>query len=155
MDSAAALSKENCRRDNPVTHGPAMLFTALYIAMSKSHIWGCHLWGISRQFQILLPSAPAVVTEMWGKLFHQMKLLLVVWLLNHVWLLWPRGLQPTRLLCPWDFPGENSRVGCHFLLQGIFPTQGSILCLLHAGGFFTDWAITWGYLVNFQTLWNL
>ena len=30
----------------------------------------------------------------------------------------------TRLLGPWDFPGKNSGVGCHFLLQGIFPTQG-------------------------------
>ena len=27
-------------------------------------------------------------------------------------------------LCPWDFPGKNTRVGCHFLLQGIFPIQG-------------------------------
>ena len=31
----------------------------------------------------------------------------------------PHGLQPTRLLCPWDFPGKDSGVGCHFLLQGI------------------------------------
>ena len=30
-----------------------------------------------------------------------------------------------RLLCPWDYPGKNTRVGCHFLLQGIFPIQGS------------------------------
>ena len=37
----------------------------------------------------------------------------------------PHGLQPTRLLCPWVFLGKNTRVGCHFLLQGIFPTQGS------------------------------
>ena len=37
----------------------------------------------------------------------------------------PCGLQPTRLLPPWDSPGENSGVGCHFLLQEIFPTQGS------------------------------
>ena len=29
------------------------------------------------------------------------------------------------VLCPWDFPGKNTGVGCHFLLQGIFPTQGS------------------------------
>ena len=29
----------------------------------------------------------------------------------------PRVLQPTRLLCPWDFPGKSTRVGCHFLLQ--------------------------------------
>ena len=35
------------------------------------------------------------------------------------------GLQPTRLLCPQDFPSKNTRVGCHFLLQGIFPTQES------------------------------
>ena len=28
--------------------------------------------------------------------------------------LWPHGLQPARLLCPWDFPGKNSGVGCHF-----------------------------------------
>ena len=30
-----------------------------------------------------------------------------------------------RLLCPWDFPGRNTAVSCHFLLQGILPTQGS------------------------------
>ena len=33
----------------------------------------------------------------------------------------PPGLYPTRFLCPWNFPGKNTRVGCHFLLQGIFP----------------------------------
>ena len=33
------------------------------------------------------------------------------------------GLQSTGLLCPWDFPDKNTEVGCHFLLQGIFPTQ--------------------------------
>ena len=46
----------------------------------------------------------------------------------------PHGLQPTRLLCPWYSPGKNTGVGCHFLLQGIFLTQGSnlhLLCLLH------------------------
>ena len=41
------------------------------------------------------------------------------------------GLQPIRLLCPWDFPGKDTGVGCHFLLQGIFPTQGSNPGLLH------------------------
>ena len=35
----------------------------------------------------------------------------------------PHGLYPTRLLCPWDFPGKNPGVGCHFLLQGNFPIQ--------------------------------
>ena len=28
-----------------------------------------------------------------------------------------QGLQPTRFLCPWDSPGKNTGVGCHFLLQ--------------------------------------
>ena len=44
------------------------------------------------------------------------------------------GLQPTRLLSPWDSPAKNTGVGCHFLLQEIFLTQGSnlrLLCLLH------------------------
>ena len=36
----------------------------------------------------------------------------------------PRGLQPTRLLCPWDFPGKNAGVGCYFLTHGIFWIQG-------------------------------
>ena len=31
---------------------------------------------------------------------------------------WPRGLQPTRLLCPWGFPGKNTGAGWHFPLQG-------------------------------------
>ena len=37
----------------------------------------------------------------------------------------------SRLLCRWDFPGKNIGVGCDFLLQGVFPMQGSNLCLLH------------------------
>ena len=36
-----------------------------------------------------------------------------------------------RLLCPWDSPGKSTGVGCHFLLQGIFPTQASNPGLLH------------------------
>ena len=55
----------------------------------------------------------------------------------------PHGLQPTRLLHPWNFPGKSTGVGCHFLLQGIFPTQGSnsglpccrqtLYCVSHQG----------------------
>ena len=43
----------------------------------------------------------------------------------------PHGLQPTRLLPPWDFPGKSTGVGCHFLFQKIYPTQGSNLGLPH------------------------
>ena len=46
----------------------------------------------------------------------------------------PYGLQPARLLHPWDSPGKNTGVGCHFLLHGIFPAQGlnpHVQCFLH------------------------
>ena len=46
-------------------------------------------------------------------------------------LLWPHWLQPVRLLCPWDFPSKSTGVGCHFLLQELFPTQGSNPGLLY------------------------
>ena len=49
-------------------------------------------------------------------------------------------------LCPWDSPGKNTGVGCHFLLQGILPTQGSkprsLMSPALAGGFFITSA-TW------------
>ena len=44
---------------------------------------------------------------------------------------------PARLLHPWDFPGKITGVGCHFLLQGIFPTQESIQVSQIAGRLFT------------------
>ena len=37
----------------------------------------------------------------------------------------PGTVACTRLLHPWDFLGKSTGVGYHFLLQGIFPTQGS------------------------------
>ena len=48
------------------------------------------------------------------------------------------GLQPSRLLCPWDSLGKNTGVGCHSLLQGIFLTQGQNLGLSHC------WQILYG-----------
>ena len=75
------------------------------------------------------------------------------------------GLQPTRLLCPWDFPSKDTGVGCHFLLQGIFPTQGSNTGLLHCRqilyqlsykgrptihySLFSSWLVCWIFLLNF------
>ena len=54
------------------------------------------------------------------------------------------SLWPTRLLCPWDSPGKNAGVGCHFFLQDIFPTEGSnlpFLCLLHCRWIIFHWAV--------------
>ena len=45
----------------------------------------------------------------------------------------PHGLEPTRLPRLWDSPGKSTGVGCHFLLQEIFPTQGSNPGLPHCG----------------------
>ena len=43
---------------------------------------------------------------------------------------------PARLLCPWNFPGKNTGVGLHFLLQVIFPIHGSNChpCVSYIGG---------------------
>ena len=54
----------------------------------------------------------------------------------------PHGLQSIRLLCPWDFSGKNNEVGFHFLLQGIFLTQGQNLRLLHWQVDSSPWATT-------------
>ena len=51
----------------------------------------------------------------------------------------------TRLLCAWDSSGKSTGVGCHFLLQGIFPTQG-----LNSGLWHCMWII---YLLNHQGSW--
>ena len=56
------------------------------------------------------------------------------------WVLSYFSSVPARFLFLWDAPGKNTGVGCHVLLQGIFPTQGSnphLLKLLHASGFLT------------------
>ena len=61
-------------------------------------------------------------------------------------LLWPHRLQPSRLLCPWDFPSKNTGVVSHFLFQGIQLTQGlnpHILCLLHYRQILYHWATFW------------
>ena len=55
----------------------------------------------------------------------------VVDCLSHVWLCNPMDCSFPRLLCPKDFPCKNTRVGCHFLLQGFFPTRNWTCNLLH------------------------
>ena len=53
----------------------------------------------------------------------------------------PHGVQSTRLCCPWNSPVKNTGVGCHSLLQGIFPTPGTEprSPVLQADSF-TNWA---------------
>ena len=64
----------------------------------------------------------------------------------------PHGLQPARLLCPWDSPGKNTGVGCHFLLQGTFLTQGSnprLLQFLHWQILYHIWEVHVTYMLFF------
>ena len=55
--------------------------------------------------------------------------------------LWPHGLQPARLLCPWDSPGKNTGAGCRASSRGSSFTQGSNQVVSYmAGRFFNVWA---------------
>ena len=78
---------------------------------------GCHRWLTARR------NNTTSLIEMLCYCY------LVTWF--YPTLLQPHGLQPTRLLCLWDPPGKNTGVGSHFLLQGIFLTQGLNPGLLH------------------------
>jgi len=53
----------------------------------------------------------------------------------------PHGLEPTRLLCPWNSPDKNTGVGCHALLQGIIPTQESNPGLPHCRQIFLSFEL--------------
>ena len=55
--------------------------------------------------------------EIWHQIGRAL-VVVVVLSLSHARLLWFHGLQPAKLLCPWNSPGKKTGVGCHFLLQG-------------------------------------
>ena len=65
--------------------------------------------------------------------------------------LWPHGLKPARLPCLRKFPGKNTRVGCHFLLQEIFLTQGWNLYFLLSRQILYHWS-TWKAQLPVYTL---
>ena len=52
-------------------------------------------------------------------------------------------------LCPWDFPGKNTGVGCRFLLQGSSRPRNLTWVSCIAGGFFTNWTTLWSLKVLF------
>ena len=57
----------------------------------------------------------------------------------------PCGLQPARLLCPWDFPGKDTGVGCNALLQGTFPPRDGacVSCVSCIGWLILYHSATW------------
>ena len=54
----------------------------------------------------------------------------------------PHGLQPTRLLRPWDFPGKSTGVGCHCLLQNIIIKEEK------SNTMFPNLALNWGISIE-------
>ena len=88
-------------------------------------------------------------------IFVHMQLLLMLSHFSQVDSLRPHGLYPARLLCPWDFPGKNTGVGCHALLQRILLTQGlnlCLLCLLHQQvGSLPPWRYLYTYISHIGT----
>ena len=99
--------------------------------------WVRKRWTVHQKFE-LFPGLPLDHNLKFQKIFIEPHIVILISGISYV--LWkyaadkcsvmsdslqPHGLLPSRLLCPWDFPGKNTAVGCHFLLQGIFPTQGS------------------------------
>ena len=65
----------------------------------------------------------------------------------------PHGLQPTRLLCPWDFPGKSTGVGCHCLLR-FCPKPFS--CNKQWASFSLEFPMGWtGTVSGLQWVWRL
>ena len=78
--------------------------------------------AIQSRCLVLIVAAVCVLSR-----FSRVRLFVTPWTLAH------------QVLCPWDSPGQNTGVGCHALLQGIFLILGLNLSLLPsciAGGFF-------------------
>ena len=93
---------------------------------SRRHEVWVHLWSPVQAETVIKPTR---ISAGKSRLCHKDCCCLVTQLCLILCAPWNIAHQ-VRFLCLWDFPGKNTGVGCHFLLQGIFPTQGSNPCLL-------------------------
>ena len=104
--------------------------------LTSSRVWSVDVLGVLKYWTCVSVSMVSALLPVTGLSFSSLFLTFVSKSesVSHSVMpdsLRPHGLQPTRLLCPWDFPGKDTGVGCHFLLQWIFPTQGLNPGLLH------------------------
>ena len=92
----------------------------------KTVLWSSFLYKIWKKKEILIKCLPFPLALTIPTKFSSFQVLaiVVIYLLSCVWLLWPHRLWPAGLLCPWDSPGKNTVMGCHFLLHRIFPDPG-------------------------------
>ena len=101
----------------------SLLLSSFWVSFFLFMIFKCNIsWEFS--------SSPVVRTprfRCWGPGFYVSKCSVVS---DSLWSMDCIGHQAP----PWNFPGKNTGLGCHFLFQGIFPTPGlnlRLLCLLH------------------------
>ena len=103
-------------------------FGSLGSVGKAGHFWSAGCWG-----GCILDSIQCVLSRLG---WFVSRLVFYVcgcwWVTKSCSTLWdPVNCSPPGTHYPWDFPGRNSGMHCHFLLQGIFPTKGSNLLLLH------------------------
>ena len=120
----------HCRHITPIS---ASLFTLpsslclLYLSLIRILVNGFRATPSGKKNLI----SRSITKLQWQKFLLQTCILLLLSRSVTFDSLQPHGLQSARLLCPQDFPGKNIAVGCLFLLQEIFLTQGLNSCLLH------------------------
>ena len=114
----SASHTHHCKAARRVTTHTRIQFSLITLWRLVFSLLSQASWQHHRWVQILRRRQ----TELRRPCFHCTKMSKC--LLRRVWLFVTPWIRPTRLLCPWSFPGKNTGVGRYFLLQGIFLTQG-------------------------------
>ena len=137
----------------PFFHTPHQVSQQMLLALPSKNLTTCHTSTSTTLAQTTITSYldyhNSILSACPNSALHvftqvsKVRAVKCVYMLSHSMVsasLWSYGLWPARLLCPWDSPGKNTGVGCHFLLQGIFLTQGLNPCLLHCRWILYHWA---------------
>ena len=97
--------------------------TGNFTGFENQDFWGTHLL-----YEAWLSAYSLLLLQ---KIRTLLKLPVKVWVAQLCVILRPHRLLPASLLCPWNSPGKDTRMGCHTRLQEIFLTQGSNPGFLH------------------------
>ena len=113
--------------------------SAVIIFTSTVPLWlhVCAVWWMKvRLPEFLSCLCHSVTVEPWKSSITSLSPVAAAKTLQSCPTVWTHRRQPTRLPCPWDSPGKNARVGCHFLLQCM---KGKVKSLSHARLLATPW----------------
>ena len=106
-----------CHRLRPLLGKSVTLRVETWPEASRNPLWGILWFSLLGIFTLCFEKTG--VKKSYVSVLSRVRLFATLWTV------------PARLPCAWDLPGQNAGVGCHFLLQGIFPTQGANLYHLH------------------------